>query len=325
MTDSPTLTVVIPTHNGRDRLRRCLESLHAQTRPAEAIIVVDDASADGTAAMLADHFPEVRVVTRETNGGFCKAVNLGLEAAQTDAVMTLNDDMTLALDCLERLMAAWSPAHFVGPLVVFDEAPDTVYAAGDRLLRNGRPESIGFREPVQGMPFNERVAGITAGAAVYPREALARIGKFDERFVAYFDDMDVSLRLRGAGIEPVLVAQAIARHEGAASIQGRTWWRARQCLRNHPMLVLKHWPTRLLIRDGAAIVREIIAGMRRAFDAVRADRGGLRALVSVAGVVAEWGILLPRACLARGRIARMRTKNAAAFHDWLTPGKTPTG
>jgi len=315
-----TLTVVIPTHNGRERLRRCLESVRAQTRPPEALIVVDDASSDNTAAMLAEYYPEVRVIRRDANGGFCKAVNEGLQATETDAVMTLNDDGTLAPDCLERLMAEWTPGRVVGPLVVFDGDPDTVYAAGDRLLINGRPESIGFREPVSRLPFDARIAGITAGAAVYPREALASVGYFDERFVAYFDDMDVALRLQWMGIEPVLITGAAARHEGAASIHGRTWWRTRQCFRNHPLLVLKHWPLPLLARHAPAIMREVFAGMRRAFDAVRADRGGLRAILSVAGVVAEWGVLLPHALRERRRIARMRTAPAAEFESWLTPG-----
>ena len=314
---SSALTVVIPTHNGRERLCRCLDSLRAQSQPPSAIIVVDDASSDGTAAVIAEVFPEVRVVTRASNGGFCKAINEGLRMANTEAVMTLNDDMTLAPDALERLMAAWSDEVVVGPLILFDDDPGIVYAAGDRLLSNGRPESIGFRQSLEHFSSEEPIAGITAGAAIYPRALLEQIGGFDERFVAYFDDMDVSLRLRWLGIEPVLVREAIARHEGAASIQGRTWWRTRQCSRNHAMLVLKHWPWRLLIRNAPGILREGLAGIRRTFNAARVDRGSARALVCVLGVMGEWCWLLPCALIARHRIARK--VSAGTFESWLTP------
>lgn len=315
---SAALTVVIPAFNARERLGRCLDSLLTQSRPAEAIIVVDDASTDGTAAFVGKQYPQVEVIAVPVNRGFCHAVNRGLRAATTDAVMTLNDDMTLAPDCLERLMAAWSPGRIVGPLIVFDSDPDTVYAAGDRLLTNGRPESIGFREPRAGMTGIAAIAGITAGAAVYPREALLRAGAFDERFVAYFDDMDVSLRCRWIGIEPVLVSEAIARHEGGASIAGRSWWRTRQCWRNHALLVVKHWPLRLMLRHAGPILAECFAGMRRTFGAVRADRGGLRALASVAGVWLSGCVLMPHALRARWRIARMRTVPARSFAAWLT-------
>lgn len=315
---APSLTVVIPTYNGKERLQRCLESLALQTRPPDAVIVVDDASTDGTAEMIESLDTDARVVALERNSGFCVAVNRGVALAETDAVMTLNDDMTLAPECLALLMAAWDPGRIVGPLVVFAEAPEIVYAAGDRLLPNGRPESMGFREPVAALPFSGPVASITAGAAVYPRALLAAVGGFDEGFVAYFDDMDVGLRARWVGVEPVLVPDAIALHEGGASIRDRLWWRTRQCWRNHLLLVIKHWPAVRFRRDGAAIAAESFAGMRRTFGAVRSDRGAVRAVGVVAAVLLSWCWAVPQAWGARRRIACGRTVQPVAFDRWLS-------
>ncbi len=308
MTAAPLLSIVIPTWNGRALLEECLASLRAQTFVGFEIVVVDDASTDNTAAWLTEAHPDVRIVRLPKNHGFCGAANAGLRAASGVWIFLLNNDMTLAPDALTALMAAADSgeADILGPLVLWRDAPDTIYAAGDRLLINGRPESIGYRAPVAGFPLSNTVFGITAGAALYRREVFARIGLFDEYFGSYFEDADLSFRARLAGFRAALVPEARAWHVGSASLAGRNWLRSRQCYRNHALLVAKNFPTRLLLRYFPSIARERLHQARMLVSAARTEFGLAHALRVLAITWCSLVAALPHAFLARWRIQRAR-------------------
>ncbi len=316
-----TLSVVIPTWNGKERARRCVDDLLAQTRPPSEIIVVDDGSDDGTVDLFVERYPQLTVVAMTENRGFCAAVNVGIGEARGDYIMLLNNDMTMAPDCLEHLYAALEPKTVAGPLVLFESKRKTVYAAGDRLLPNGRPESIGFREHLsQAAKHLREPTGITAGAAIYPRALFEEAGLFDETFVAYFDDMDMSLRARWLGYTMRIVPRARAFHEGAASLEDRRWWRTRQCQRNHLLLVLKHFPLRLLLRHLPAILVEHARARFRTLGAVRCDRGLVRAIGEVMKAEAEGLSNLPHALRERRRIRSTAVLKPKAFSEWLWRG-----
>ena len=108
------LSIVIPTWNGRALLEACLNSLRAQTWRYFQIIVSDDGSTDGTLTWLADEFPEVLVERSELNQGFVAAANSGIARAQGDWVFLLNNDVTLAEDCLEQVDEAVAVGAPVG-------------------------------------------------------------------------------------------------------------------------------------------------------------------------------------------------------------------
>ncbi len=192
------LTIVIPTYNGIDLLRECLASLGAQSFTDFEVLIVDDGSDEDIESFAAAEFPHARVLRLSQNAGFAAAVNTGLREVKTDCVMLLNNDMTLEAECLEKLMSAIeeSAAAMVAPLVLWKDYPETIYSAGDRIRRNGRPESIGFRCLRKDFEFSETVFGVSAGAAVYRKEVFERVGLLDERFVAYVEDADLSFRAR---------------------------------------------------------------------------------------------------------------------------------
>ena len=157
------VSVVIPTWNQKALLAECLESLARQTFRDFDTWVVDDASADGTAQAVGERFPWAQVHRQERNGGFCEAVNAGIEHAAGDYVVLLNDDMTLAPDFLERLVAVAesSGAGLVG-------APHPLARrAGCHLWRGGRPMA-------QWSPGVHRVSQF-AGRLRFPREGIRRV------------------------------------------------------------------------------------------------------------------------------------------------------
>ncbi|MGL4462487.1 MAG: glycosyltransferase family 2 protein, partial [Planctomycetia bacterium] len=202
MNDAPTLSIVIPTYDGWPLLQRCLASV-AKHRPADAeVIVVDDASTDGTADRVAASHPLVRVVRCDANGGFCRAANLGWRAARAPVVEMLNNDTEVSAGWTVAPLAAFAdPAvGLVAPLVCrlpfrgrIDSAGDVFWTPGLAWKRaEGRPASTADR-------LSTDVFGASASSAFYRRDALERVGGFPEHFGAYLDDVDVDHRLRLAG------------------------------------------------------------------------------------------------------------------------------
>lgn len=307
MSARPALTIVIPTYNGTGLLRECLSSLDIQTFDDFELLVVDDGSEEDIEGFAAAEFPPARVIRLPENKGFAAAVNAGLRETRTDCVMLLNNDMTLEAECIEKLMQAVEegPAAMVAPLVLWKDDPETIYSAGDRIRKNGRPESIGFRCSREDFEFSEPVFGVSAGAAVYRREVFESCGPLDERFVAYFEDADLCFRARLAGFEAACVPDAVAHHVGSASQLGKTWWRSRQCYRNHALLVLKNMPLALMIRYAPLILRERLHQARMLVSAARTEFGLLRALLEWARARVEIVALVPHALGARRH--RMRT------------------
>jgi hypothetical protein len=319
MAEPAVITVVIPTYDGRDLLRACLDSLRAQTAGGFVVLVVDDASSDGTAAMLASDYPEVRCIRREINGGFARAANDGIRAVRTEWAFLLNNDMTLDPDAMARLHAAarQGDAHLLAPLVLWRDDPGRVYSAGDRILPGGRPEAIGHGDPRATMTPPERIFGVSGGAAMLHCDMLRETGPFDETFDAYFEDADLCFRARLAGYEARLVPEAVAYHVGSGSLGGRHAWRARQCARNHALLLVKNYPRDALDRLGFLILREHLHQLRRVFGVTRSESGTASAVWACVATWAGIAVRLRHAFRERRRIQRRRRLSTGALLDLL--------
>jgi hypothetical protein len=322
MAEPAQVTVVIPTFNGKALLRECLDSLRAQTTAGFAVVVSDDASTDGTADMLAADYPEVHCIRRDSNGGFACAANDGLRAVTTPWAFLLNNDMTLESDAVARLRAAAGvgDANLLAPLVLWRGDRGRVYAGGDRVLPGGRPEAIGHGALRTGWTPPVWVFGVSGGAAMLSREALDAVGLFDERFGAYFEDADLCFRARLAGYRARLVPEAVAYHVGSGSLGGRHAWRARQCARNHALLVTKNYPAGVLFRLGLRVLREHLHQMRRVFAVTRSESGAWKALGAAGNTWAGIACRLPHALRERRRIQAARAVSAADVVRWLKRG-----
>lgn len=296
------LSVIIPTFNRTSLVLDCLASLRRQTRRADSIIVVDDGSSEDVSGVVQRHYPETRVVRLPHNRGFCHAVNVGVAAANTEFVFLLNNDMTLDEQCLAKLLDRADPRTLLTPMVLFAGNRGVVYCAGDRVLTNGRPEPIGFRKQHEVFAPPNRIFGVTGGAMFLSRNAFNALGAFDEAFVAYFEDADLCMRARLAGYDCALVPEAVAYHVGSASLGGKTWWRARQCFRNHALLVIKNYPLALLVRYLPAIARERAHQARMVFSSARAEFGIVRTMGIFLGATGSLVVALPGAVRARGHL-----------------------
>ncbi len=233
-------TAVIPTWNRRDLLLNLFESLAAQTRPFDEIIVVDNGSTDDSAE-LAER-AGAKVLRMGRNVGFAAAVNRGIEAAATDWIAILNNDVTCEPDWLEKLLTAPGDAWFATGKILQEGDPSLLDGAFDEISRGACASRLGFGKPDAPL-WNQarqiRFSPMTA--AIFRRQLFRDVGTLDESFGSYMEDVDFGLRCALAGKEGCYVPSAVAYHRGSATL-GRwskdTVWRI---ARNQVLLAAKHF------------------------------------------------------------------------------------
>jgi N-acetylglucosaminyl-diphospho-decaprenol L-rhamnosyltransferase len=211
-----TADVVVVSYNGREILGRCLDHLRVQTAGCR-LIVVDNASSDGSGAFVRMAHPDAMLLEMAQNVGFGRAVNAGVAAGEGEAVVLVNSDVLAEPHCVEALMAPLRANDRVGMVAGLTLIPTSglVDAFGIELdetlsaynrLRNRRPgETAGV------------LAGPSAGLAAYRRAAFEAVGGFDEALFAYGEDVDLALRLRREGWQAAAAPDARAVHLGGAS------------------------------------------------------------------------------------------------------------
>ena len=226
----PRLSVVVPTHDTRALTELCFRALAAAAPPSCELILVDDASSDGTAAAIARAYPGVRIVRLEGPQGFTAAANAGLAAATGEILLLLNSDTEVAPGALTTLLAAFAANPWLGVAGAELCAPDgTPRWSGGAApgLRWLFVLGTGLAAVLGRLPGWRRVkqAGATAGVEVdwvsgaalaLRREVWVRTGALDGRFRFYCQDVDLCLRARDLGWQVMIVPGArVVHHEGA--------------------------------------------------------------------------------------------------------------
>jgi len=220
--------VVIPTWNACALLAKALTSIEAQTAPVD-IVVVDNASSDGTPELLAARFPDATVVRNEENIGFGRAVNRGVAAAgDADVVILVNNDAECAPGFVAKMLAPFAdPAvGMVAGVLLQGAAPDLIDSAGIELDTTLGSWDYLWNRPVSELATAVDPVGPCGGAAAYRLPAFRELGGFDEALFAYWEDVDLALRFREAGWRCALASGAQALHKhgqtlGAASPAAR--------------------------------------------------------------------------------------------------------
>ena len=242
------LSIVIVSWNVRDLLRRCLHSIVTGARPNPdegvfqidglevEILVVDNASTDGSAEMVCDHFPQVCLVANDENRGFTTANNQGLTVSQGRYVLLLNPDTEIVDDALATMTG-------------YMQANSETGALGPRLLNtDGSPQSSRRRFPTFSTALVEstvvqewwddnrilrryymadtaddvvqRVDWVTGACLLVRRQAYEQVGGLDEGFFMYSEELDWCRRIKNAGWEIVYLPTAtVLHHEGKSSEQ----------------------------------------------------------------------------------------------------------
>jgi GT2 family glycosyltransferase len=208
------ISVIVLNFNGKRHLEKCILALAAQTYENSEVIVVDNASSDGSVEYLEAQFPWVTIIKNKNNLGFAGGINSGIKKAHGDYILTLNDDTYADKHFLEHIIHPMLSHADVGMCACKMLFPDgRINSAGICLSRSGAAWDRGMHEPDEGR-YNaqEEVFGPCAGAALYRKEMLDEIGLFDEDFFLYIEDVDLAFRGRLAGWKCVYVPQAKVYH-----------------------------------------------------------------------------------------------------------------
>jgi GT2 family glycosyltransferase len=231
---TPTVSIVIVTWNGKKYALECLDSLRELGGVIGIeVVVVDNASTDGTPQAIREHYPEVKLIQNEANLGFAKANNIGIAATRGDYVCLVNSDVVVPPGCLEKMvdfMKANPDIGLLGPKMLsptggvgqsVNRLPTVwnylCFALGLHSLVPNSKLFGGFLMAGYGYNKTEDVEVLTGWFWMVPRRALEQVGGLDERFFMYGEDLDWCYRFLKAGWRVVFFADAEALHYGAAS------------------------------------------------------------------------------------------------------------
>jgi GT2 family glycosyltransferase len=218
------ITAILVNYNDRRHLGPCLTALRAELGEGGEIIVVDNASTDGSRAWLAAEFPKVRVIANAENRGFGAANNRGLAAATSALAFFLNTDTVVRPGAIRRLAET-----LAGNLEAAAAGPALVHPDGSFQVSFGRTVSFPGQllQKLVLNPFYKRVlprrvapreVGWLSAACLLARmDAVRGIGGFDERFFLYFEDIDLCRRLTASGARLIFEPRAVVVHEGGAT------------------------------------------------------------------------------------------------------------
>lgn len=225
----PLVYVILVNWNGRDDTIACLDSLAAVDYARFDVVLVDNASADGSVAAVRAQFPDVTVIENERNEMFARANNQGIEMARArgaDFVLLLNNDTEVAPDLLTRMVAAAradDAIGMVGPKIYFFDPADVLwYAGGIVNLWKGLIAHRGIRQRDAGQFDTPGDTGyITACSVLVSRACLEVIGGLDDDYYIYGEDVDWCERARRAGFRLVYEPSARVWHKVSSSSGGK--------------------------------------------------------------------------------------------------------
>jgi GT2 family glycosyltransferase/glycosyltransferase involved in cell wall biosynthesis len=286
----PRVAAVVLNYRTPDDAIVAVRALQSSDRPIEDVVVVDNGSADGSESALREHLVGVHVLQTGQNLGFSGGSNVGIRdvLGRADLVLLVNPDVVLPPDCIGHLEAALTTevgTGIVGPVVLSRTDPDRVDSAGMSFApttgRMRHPEHGRAASMLGGTAPARIVDGVSGCAMLVRREVFERVGLLAEEYFFSFEDLDFCLRARSAGFLTVLARDALAYHEGSASIGVRSARRLYFATRNHLLLADRTAPSANGL--GARARRLSIVGLNLAHAARGADvprLAGLRAVLS---------------------------------------------
>jgi GT2 family glycosyltransferase len=272
----PRLSLIIVSYQVRDALKRCLASLQEATRGLDAeIIVVDNASSDGTGPMVRDDFPAVQFIPLPDNIGYGRANNLAIRKSQAAYVLLLNPDTEVPPGTIEPLLAVLEADPRLGGVTAkvlledgkldaacrrnFPRPRDLLYKQFG--LHRLFPWSVEFNHYNLGYLPDDQTVDVECVMGAFflvKRDVLTQVGLFDDQFFLYGEDLDLCRRIGQAGWRIRYEPSVSIRHIKGASASKNPQVAIREFHRSWQILYDKHWaPTapdwqKKLVRWGIA-------------------------------------------------------------------------
>lgn len=245
------VTIIIPNYNGKHFMEPCLQSLANQTCSEFQILVVDNASSDGSIEYMRENYPDIELISLNQNYGFSAAVNVGIRHSTTPYVLLLNNDTTVAPEFVDEMIKAIekSPKIFsVSSKMIQMYHPGLIDSAGDMYTLLGWGYCRGGGLSISNHHTDDIIFSACAGAAIYRRDIFSEIGFFDENHFAYLEDIDVGYRAKIYGYQNTYCSSAIVYHVGSGTSGSKyNSFKVKLSARNNIYLNYKNMPVIQLI------------------------------------------------------------------------------
>jgi GT2 family glycosyltransferase len=209
-------SVVVVTFNHRRDIEHCLRALLPTLSPRDEVIVVDNASTDGTADFVGREFQSVRLIRRRDNPGFGAACNHAADTSEAEYLVFLNPDTEPLPGWLDQLLHTLQSDRTIGlatPKLLLRAWPDHIDAFGHEVHISGIATCRGWGQPANSHMQLEQVAAVSGACFAIPRELFLSLGGFDDQLFLYYEDDDLSLRARLAGYSCVAVPNSHVEHD----------------------------------------------------------------------------------------------------------------
>ena len=240
------VSVIIPNFNGIAFLDSVLASLEGQTLSNFEVILVDNGSTDGSCSFVTANYPWVHLIELSENFGFCGAVNAGIRAAKAPYVLLLNNDTEVKEDFVEEMLAAirrHKNAFSCGARMVQYHDRDRLDDVGNYYCALGWSFARGRGKDIHAYETEDKIFSACAGAAIYRKKIIEKIGYFDEEHFAYLEDTDIGYRARIYGYENWYAPKAIVYHVGSGTSGSRyNQFKTRYSSSNNIYLIYKNMP-----------------------------------------------------------------------------------
>ena len=241
------ITIVIPNYNGKAFLKDCLQAIYQQEdAPEFEVLIVDNASSDGSLEEAERFFPSARTIRLSENTGFCHAVNVGIQESKSPFVLLLNNDTKIKSGFINSLYHAIVPDESlfsVSAQMLQWDREDLLDDAGDQFTLFGWAYGRGKGRPATKYRKACPVFSACGGAAIYRRSVFDEIGLFDELHFAYLEDLDIGYRARIHGYRNAYAPGAAVIHYGSAASGSRyNAFKARLSAANNVYVIYKNMP-----------------------------------------------------------------------------------
>ncbi|MBU3912022.1 MAG: glycosyltransferase family 2 protein [Candidatus Omnitrophica bacterium] len=218
------ISIIIANYNKKDLLKRCMDSVRGQGFKDIEIIVVDNASTDGSVEMVAGYYPEAKLIRNTRNLLFCRAHNQGIDASKGNFILCLNNDVMLDKDYLKEALSAIGQDARIGMVSgkILRMDKTTIDSTGLFVGRNRKAIERGYRKIDRGQYDRPGyVFGVSGSCAFFRKRTLVDVkdeyGYFDERFGFYYEDLDLCWRAQRKGWKAYYTPKAVACHVRAAT------------------------------------------------------------------------------------------------------------
>jgi len=224
---APKVGIIILNWNGKEDTLECLESVYRIDYPHYEVIVVDNGSTDGSVEAIKNKFQDVVLIANKENMGFCSGNNIGIKHALRNGanfLLILNNDTVVKpfiIKELKKVIESDKNIGAVSPLIAYYHKPQVIQFFGTKIdWGNG---DVFGQYDIKDVMASDRIWNIdyaTWCAMFCRKEVIERVGFLDERFFAYYEDTDWSIRCKKIGLRTVLYPKVLAYHKGSMSTGG---------------------------------------------------------------------------------------------------------